>query len=81
MSEKITCKKCKDREKQEGCSICGGYGYIAIEAKCPTCERTGLFRPGVYTHYEGKRYHSIDGLEMVAHMGGESNCVYCEGKK
>ena len=81
----ITCKKCFGKKELQsetgGCPGCGGFGYIAKKQQCPTCDRWGYFRPlNGMTVYEGKRYYSIDGLEMVAHIDRFSNCVHCEEK-
>lgn len=76
---KITCKK--EHDHKNGCDFCGGYKYVFIKYRCSLCHRIGWFSPGPISVYEGKRYYSIDGLEMVYHMDKWFNCIYCENKK
>lgn len=83
---KVICKACdgSGKSKQKGykgggCPGCGGYGHCLEVHKCHMCDRKGLFRVmrGV-TSYEGKRFYSVDGLEMVSHNNKPANCIFCE---
>jgi len=85
--KQLICKKCKDdtlETRKRGCSVCGGFRVIANLLSCPTCGRTGYFRPGAETSYAGKHFYSIDGLEMVITELGKSKrkmvCIHCYGK-
>jgi hypothetical protein len=51
--------------KKDGCSHCGGFGEVFVVGKCSVCGNKYLTRPGVKTLYHGKRYTSVDGLELV----------------
>lgn len=76
----ITCKDIK-HSKENGCSTCGGYGHVYARSHCPSCKKSGYFRPGAYTLYEGKRYKSMDGLRMVARMNADDICEECHEKE
>jgi hypothetical protein len=78
--QKLICKKCFDQPNDDGCK-CGGYGYVAALKLCPSCGESGYFRPGAMTLYEGKKYSSLDNLEMVAHLDRPDNCLKCEEAK
>lgn len=74
----IKCQRCKPDD--DGCGTCGGYKIIYSLWTCK-CGRTGWVRPGAYTSYEGKRWFTRDGLEVVDHFSGGRNCIYCEEAK
>jgi hypothetical protein len=82
LSTQMVCQACdgESAEREGGCPGCGGYGYVAAVGQCPECKRRAWFRPGVFTAYEGKRYFSLDALEMVCHGDG-ANCIHCEEAK
>lgn len=69
-----------NHDKNGGCRVCGGYGIILAQRQCG-CGRTGWFRPGAFTTYEGKHYRSFDGLDWVAHPKTRDNCIHCEQSK
>lgn len=72
----IDCQKC---DGESPCSRCGGYGIIAVKrVACTQCKVEAWFKPGVATMYDGKRYESFDGLQLIYRTGGESVCEGCE---
>ena len=74
LMDKIQCqgKSCKEN----GCPSCGGYGYIIAKAKC-NCGQEYWARPGQYTRWEGKEWYSFDGLKIICHLDGPSECAKC----
>lgn len=74
----IKCKRIGcGAKKGKGCTSCGGYGHIFQKQKCTTCARFGWFRPHPLTVYVGKRYSSVDGLQMVVIDGVKIVCLEC----
>jgi hypothetical protein len=78
MEAEIRCRAC--RPEDEGCRRCGGYKVLLVKREdiCPKCETSAWVSPGVHTSYEGKRYVTFDGLEMVCHLDRPDNCAGCE---
>ena len=64
---------------REGCPHCGGYGYLVEEIELSCCERDVWVRPGVFTSFDGKRWTTFDGVEMVESMAGR-RCAECDAK-
>ena len=61
--------KCQGSDcKKNGCYSCGGYGYVLETAQCSNCLQEYWTRPGNYTIYDGKKFTSIDGLEITFHL-------------
>lgn len=74
----IYCERCKgDAELENGCATCGGHRTVLGAVTCRICKREAWVRPGVHTSYEGKRWHTFDGVEWVDHKSS-SNCADCE---
>lgn len=55
---------CQGDHSGEGCSTCGGYGYVLVKIRL-TCGHEYWNRPGVHTSYIGKTFTSMDGLDIV----------------
>lgn len=65
-SKIIPCKRCKPEDA--GCLTCGGYKIIITQVE--TADGVKYWtRDGVTTMYEGKRWHSFDGVALVFRDG------------
>jgi hypothetical protein len=78
---KILCQACTPKSKK-GCHRCGGFKELLVErVACEICKRKAWFKVGVFSRYEGQRYQTFDGLEMIAHLVKPDNCRKCESDK
>ena len=82
MSEKILdsiqCKKCIGQSKDGGCGTCSGYRIVLKKIACPTCGGRYWIKPGNMTMYDGKVFHSFDGVEITCHISKPNTCDRCE---
>jgi hypothetical protein len=76
----ILCQACAAFPASKGCATCGGLKVLLRESCCPLCRRPHFIRPGVYTNYDGKRWTTFDGVEMVDRIEG-SRCLDCDKKE
>lgn len=74
----IDCVRCKPEDT--GCGTCGGRKVIMTQRQACACGRIAWFREGIWTSYPGKRYYSVDGLEMVCQGIESDRCIHCEAK-
>lgn len=72
----IKCQRCKPSD--EGCATCGGFKIVLDRNNCPTCNAVYWTRPHARTTYDGKRFFSFDGLEIIVKSDGKWQCARCE---
>jgi hypothetical protein len=53
---------------------CGGYKIVWEVGTCRGCGREYYTTPGCYTIYEGKRFTTVDGLQLVYMSRDKRNC-------
>jgi len=78
MNDQIPCQAC-DPEAETGCSVCGGYKVVLARGMCSGCGTRYWHRPGVYTSFDGKRWRTFDGLEMVCRPEA-TRCAACDAR-
>jgi hypothetical protein len=74
----VPCQRCKPEDT--GCGTCGGRKIVLIQRQACACGRVAWFRPGVFTSFKGKRYYSVDGLQMICQGVEPDRCIHCEAK-
>lgn len=62
----IKCQRCSPSD--DGCATCGGYKVVLRQLAC-ACGTKYWVRPDAITIYNRKRWHSTDGLELIAGAG------------
>lgn len=75
----IKCQLCMGVKGEDGCDGCGGYGVVAFQSTLD-CGCVVWNRPGAYTSYIGKKYRSMDGLEIEVTKNGD-RCTRCLSKE
>lgn len=72
---------CQCGKPENGCSRCGGSGVVLEQTNCKACGKSYWVRPGVYSSFEGKRWQSLDGLQLVDTAKHGTLCLACWEKK
>ena len=82
MLKPIECQRCNGAK--QSCSVCGGYGIVYEVLRCDNCGREYYSRPGAYTLYDGKKFITMDGLEITYYCnknGCKTTCRFCEQRE
>lgn len=74
--DKIKCQA--EHVKDDGCSVCGGFGHVLLKSHCPSCghEYWDIERIGS-TVYDGKEIHCFDGTVITWRSGVSTTCSNC----